>query len=344
VKEQALVKWLIAIAFVAVFAGLTHANIRQFPIGHTSDIYEINRLASLKIIKGMNPYSSPFIIKTADSAYSLHYSYPPAGALGYSLLASWADIRWLNFIFALFTAFGLLACARDERWGMFLAAVFLLNPFTREITSGFTASNDIVAAGGIILALLLHERYKLPAAAAVALACAVSVKQFYFPLALISSVYFWRVDKKSFWCFTGTIVLIFLPFFITGPREFTQALFGPRVSGSMVAAHFYSPWMFRSPNVYYLLLPVMGARAAAVVTLCYLSACVTFLFYLFEKVRQGAAGLGAVIKWFSLWLIFFLVGLPKFQLSQYWVLVLPGIIAYLCELPGEPLKKEGKRP
>jgi hypothetical protein len=107
----------------------------------------------------------------------------------------------------------------------------------------------------------------------------------------------------------------------------------------MVAAHFYSPWMFRSPNVYYLLLPVMGARGAAVVTLCYLSACITVLFYLLEKVRQGMFGFSAVIRWFSLWLVFFLIGLPKFQLSQYWVLVFPGIIAYLCERFGHSCRK-----
>jgi hypothetical protein len=352
VKEQALVKWLVAITLVAVFAGLTSANIRRFSIGRTSDIYEVNRLASLGITRGMNPYSSPFIIKTADAAYSLQYSYPPGGALSYSLLARWADIRWMNFIFALLAAFGLMACAKDVWWGMLLAAVFLFNPVTLEISSGFTASNEIIAAGAIILALLLYERYGLRTAAAIVLASAVSVKQFYFPLALAAFVYFWRADKKSLRYFSGTLALIFLPFFIAGPREFLQAMFGQGVTGSMVAIHFYSPWMFRSPSVYYLLLPVTGARAAAVMTLLYLSACVTVLVFLLEKIRKAPVVFSVVIKWFSLWLLFFLIGLPKFQLLQYIVLVVPGIAAYLCERSGRCLrehsiaeaavKKEGK--
>ena len=183
-QKSNIIFWSLWLGLCIIFVIKVHENIHLFPIGGTSDIYEVNRLAALKVRQLQNPYSFIYSIKSGANIYAIRYVYPPGTALIYSLFVSWCDIRWANCLAVLIISFAFIATTKNKILGFLFSGIFLLNPLVLDMSAGYTASNDILAAGMLVLILLLYRKFQFQVFVLFFLGLTVLIKQFYLPLAI----------------------------------------------------------------------------------------------------------------------------------------------------------------
>lgn len=325
--RQEKIKVLLWLAWVMACAGfifISAQNMLRYPAGQTSDVYEINRLASLRITRMCNPYPETFLIRTRGQIYGLRYDYPPAGALVYALFSAWTDIRWANCLLGLICAFSLVLIFHQRWFGFLISAVFLLNPWTQNAVSGMTSSSEVIGAGLLFISLLSSERFRVPFLSAAVLALCVLIKQFYFPLGILFAVYFFRTDKKLFCVFFLTASAVCVPFIVFSPAGFFSLISSQsRILSAALTQHFYAPWMFSSPSLFYRIYAAGNWHAAVLITIAYLSGCAVSFVYFIENVWRKKVDFSGIVFWFGVWLLAVIFGIPKLNFSQYVFLLLP---------------------
>ena len=76
--------WSLWLVTAMLFVSFVKFQMVSFPLGSTTDIYELNQSAALRLAHFENPYSFSFLMKSkawwAD-AYAVRYVYPPGGLL-----------------------------------------------------------------------------------------------------------------------------------------------------------------------------------------------------------------------------------------------------------------------